>query len=408
MKSKKLLVLSGAILIAVILVAMPLMAACSKPAPPAEVETLKIGVLLDFSFPLTVQCKRELEAIVPEFNRKGGLVIQGQRYNIDLIIYDSKGSSETARAAVERLIYQDKVKFILGDDTTDSWFSITEENKVLVVCTNPVPAVRAPENKYVFQASSLNTMSLVSWAWFSEAHPEVKTVGAIFVDTSGGHAEAGNLKRLCDIFGQKLFDVIFYPAGTTDFSAIATKLKTLNPDVFTTCAGGPVQDALSMKAMRESGWDGQFFLYVTLSPGNIERVISLDWVEGLLGSVTGVEMPSPPPVSQEFRDIYIAKYGEWDNPEILHVNNWYLLIAALEQAQSLDVDEVADLISSGMSFVTPQAHAVTISRPDLNNPRCVDSLYEVNIGKIVGGKFEMVQNIPIEKGREYLDIFFGK
>ena len=406
MKKKKLRMLFGIILIAVML--MPLVIGCAKPVPPAEVKTLKVGCLLDFSFPLGVQCKQELEAIVPEFNRKGGLVIQGQRYNIDLIIYDSKMSSETARAAVERLVHQDKVKFILGDETTDAWLPITEENKVIVACTSPSPAVRTPDHKYVFQASSLNTMSPVAWAWFSNTHPEMKTVGSVFTDDLKGHAEAENLEHLCDVFGQEILDIIFYPPNTTDFSAITTRLKSLNPDVFTTCAGGPVQDALSIKAMRESGWEGQFFLYVTLSPGNIKKVISLDWVEGLLGSVAGTEMLSPPPISQELRDIYIAKYGEWDNPEILHVNSWYLLMAALEQAQSLDPDEVADLISSGMNFMTPQAHAMTVSRPDLNNPRCVDSLYEVNIGRIVGGEFEIVQNIPIEKGREYLNIFFGK
>ncbi|MBW1802257.1 MAG: hypothetical protein JRJ85_16195, partial [Deltaproteobacteria bacterium] len=82
------------------------------------------------------------------------------------------------------------------------------------------------------------------------------------------------------------------------------------------------------------------------------------------------------------------------------------MMAALKQAQSLDPEKVAAHIAKGMKFVTPQAHAMTISRPDLNNPRCVDTLYEVNIGKIKKGHFEIVQNIPVEKGVEYLKVFF--
>ena len=373
----------------------------------SSAKTLKIGALLDFGFPLGMQCQRELDVIVPAFNEKGGLVSQGQKYDIELIVYDSKMNAETARAAVERLIYRDKVKFILGDETTDAWVPVTEANKVLVVCTSPSPAVRSPKHKFVFQSASLNTMSPVAWAWFSEAHPEMKTVGSVFTDDLKGHAEADNLRRLCKVFGQKIVDVIFYPPDTTDFSAIATRLKNLKPDVFTTCAGGPVQDSLSMKAMKEAGWDGQIFLYVTLSPGNIKKVISLDYVEGLLGSVAGTEMPSPPPPSKELKDLYISKYGKWDNPEILHVNAWYLLIAALQQSQSLDPEKVAAHIAKGMKFVTPQAHAMTVSRPDMNNPRCVDTLYEVNIGRIKKGDFEIVQNIPIEKGVEYLKVFFA-
>jgi hypothetical protein len=38
-------------------------------------------------------------------------------------------AAETGRAAIEKLIYHDKVKFILGDPTVDAWLPITEENR---------------------------------------------------------------------------------------------------------------------------------------------------------------------------------------------------------------------------------------------------------------------------------------
>jgi branched-chain amino acid transport system substrate-binding protein len=370
-------------------------------------KTLKIGALLDFGFPLHVQAKRQLDAIVPDFNKKGGLVIKGQKYDIELIIYDSKLNAETARSAAERLIYRDKVQFILGDETADAWLPLTEAKKMIVTCTGPSPKVRSPKHKYVFQSSSLNTQSPVGWAWFSKTYPEMKKVCAVFTDDMKGHAEGNNLRRLCDVFGQKIMDIIYYPPDTTDFSAIATRLKNLHPDVFTTCAGGPVQDALAFKAMKEAGWDGQIFSYVGLNPPNIEKIISLDFVEGMLGCMNGVDMPTPPPFSQQFIDMYTAKHGKWDNPTILHVNNWFLLMAALEQTQSLDSDEVAAHIARGMKFVTPQAHAMTISRPDLNNPRCVDTLYEVNVGRIKKGVSHMVAYIPLEEGVKYLEVFFS-
>jgi len=84
-----------------------------------------------------------------------------------------------------------------------------------------------------------------------------------------------------------------------------------------------------------------------------------------------------------------------------------LLIEALRQSQSLDPEKVANHIAKGMRFVTPQARAMTISRPDLNNPRAVDTLYEVNIGRIKEGRFKIVQNIPVEQGLKYLKVFFA-
>jgi branched-chain amino acid transport system substrate-binding protein len=370
-------------------------------------ETLKVGVILDYGFPLHVMYKNELDAIVPDFNKSGGLVIQGQKYNIEVIVYDDKFNAETARSAVERLIYKDKVKFIMGDETADAWLPLTEANKIIVTCGGPSPKVRGPDHKYVFQSTSLNTQSPVAWAWFSKAHPEMKKVCAVFTDDVKGHAEGKNLERLCEVFGQKIMDIIYYPPDTTDFSAIATRLKNQNPDVFTTCAGGPVQDALAFKGMKEAGWNGQIFSYVGLNPPSIGKIISLDIVEGMMGCLMGVDLPTPPPLSQKYRDIYIAKHGKWDDPFVLHINNWYLLMAALEQAQSLDSDKIAAHIAKGMKFVTPQGKAMTVSRPDLNNPRCVDTLYEVYVGRIKKGITEKIDDIPLEKGLESLKVFFA-
>ena len=402
MKSKKLWVLSGVILVAVILVVMPIMAGCAKPAP-AEAKTLKIGCLVDFGYPIGMDTKKELEAVVPVFNEKGGLVIGGERYNIDLIIYDSKMSAEAGRAAVERLVYQDKVKFILGDETTDAWLPVTEENKVVVVATSPSPAILSPDLKYVFQASSLHTNPPACWGWFTENYPELKTVGAFFSEDMKGHAEATHLEYLCEVFGQELLGIEFYPPDTTDFSAFATKMAKLNPDVYTTCAGGPVQDALGLKFLREAGWKGQIFFYVALSPEAIGKVIPLENVEGAIAVMVGTELPSPPPIAKELKDAYTAKYGEWTTPVILHVNDWYCLIAALQKAQSLDPDKVAAVIGNGLEFDSPQAPAVMISRPDVGNNRTVDALFGAYIGRVEGGKAKQIYTITREQAMKYIE-----
>ncbi|MEW6664193.1 MAG: ABC transporter substrate-binding protein [Thermodesulfobacteriota bacterium] len=373
----------------------------------AGAETLKVGAVMDFGFPLHVQYKKQLEAVVPEFNKKGGLVIEGKKYEIDLVVYDSKLNAETARSAVERLIYKDKARFVMGDETADAWTPLTEANKILVTCAGPSPKMRAPNLKYVFQSTSLNTQGPVAWAWFSKTYPKMNKICAVFTDDLKGHSEGKNLERLCKVFGQKIMDIIYYPPDTTDFSAIATRLKNLQPHVFTTCAGGPVQDALAFKAMKESGWDGQILSYVGLNPPSIARIISLDFVDGMLGCMNGVDLPTPPPFSQQFKDVYIAKHGKWDNPSTLHINNWFLLMAALGQAQSLDSEKVAAHISKGMKFESAQAKAMTVSRPDLNNPRCIDTLFEVNVGRIKKGVSEKVAHIPLEEGIKSLNFFFG-
>jgi len=400
------LILAGLLVLGLVL------AGCATPAEQEEeeeepeVKTLKIGALVCFDFPLGLDCKNELEAIVPVFNDAGGLVINGEQYNIEVIIEDSELDPVTAQSAVEKLIYEDEVDFILGDETTDGWLPIAEDNEVLVVACSPSPVLLDPEYDYVFQASSLHTNPPSVFGWFVENYPEMETFAAMFSDDLKGHAEAGMLTTLCDVFGVTLLDIIFYPPTCQDFSSYATTLAALNPDVYTTCAGGPVQDALSMKGMKEAGWDGQIFVYVALSPEQIGMIIDLSYVEGMIAVSLATELESPPPIAQQMIDAYTASQGEWNYPVMLHVNTWYLLMEALDQAQSLDVDDVAAVIGDGMEFETPQAPAVMISRPDFGNPRTVDALYEAYMIEIQGGEAVLIDTISLAEALEKVEMTF--
>ena len=84
---------------------------------------IKVGVVSDFSFPLDVDYVKELKVLVDSTNANGGLDVGGTKYKVEVVSYDSKGSPETGRSAVQRLITQDKVNFILGD-TTSGWLAL--------------------------------------------------------------------------------------------------------------------------------------------------------------------------------------------------------------------------------------------------------------------------------------------
>ena len=391
-KSRRLLRM-GWILVAVLLcLALVVLPACTT--PPAEQQeeeeeeeepeeqTLKIGCLLNFEFPLAIDCLNELDALVPVFNDRDGLVIDGVKYNVELIIEDSKFDPAVATAAVEKLIYQDEVDFILGDETTDAWVSIAEENDVLVVATSPSPVLMDPQYERVFQAS----------------------------DDLKGHAEAGMLEYLCDVFDRELLDILYYPATPdfVEFASYAEALVAQNPDVYCTCAGGPVQDALSIQAMSDAGFEGQVFLYVALSVDQMEAVLGdLSAIEGMIAVAVATELDTPSAVAQELIDAYTAAQGGFfPPPVILHVNNFYCLMEALNEAQSLDVDDVAAVIGDGLEFDSPQAPAVMISRPDFGNDRTVDALFEAYMIQVVGGEPELIHTISLAEALEKVQMTF--
>jgi branched-chain amino acid transport system substrate-binding protein len=401
----KISVLFGIILMALTLAGMPRVASCS-PAT-AEAKTLKIGVVTNLTWALGVDWKKYLDIIVPMLNKDGGLTIQGERYNIELVLYDTKMNAETGRAAVERLVNMDKVKFILGDETVDAWLPLTEANKVLVVDQTPSPSIYNPKLKYCFEGSNLQTSAPSVWGWFTENYPQMKTVSLVHPDNMIGHGEQNKSKKLAGGFGQQVLDALFYPPDTTDFSSFATKVKKSNPDFFTTCGGG-LQDIMLFKALYEAGWRGKILSYVGVNVPSYARVISLDMVEGMVGGSSDVfQLESLPPQSKKVKDAYIARYGNWDNPAQVYWLEWDELINALKQAQSLDTDKVAAVFANGMQFESVIGPAKMVARPDFGNSRTVSLLTTMYMLNIVGGKAKLLHTISLDEGYKYNKKFFN-
>ena len=61
-----------------------------------------------------INADRANDLAANERNKKGGIVVQGQRYTLELIHEDDKGRGEEGVKAANKLIYTDKVKFIVG------------------------------------------------------------------------------------------------------------------------------------------------------------------------------------------------------------------------------------------------------------------------------------------------------
>jgi len=393
MMRQKASVLSVLMVIAGIMVVASLMAGYSTPAMAQS--TLKVGFVANMTGPLGRDYQKLVDSLAAAYNQKGGLAIGGQKYKIELISYDSKNNAETGRAAVERLVFQDKVKFLLGDGTVDAWYSVTESNKVVSLVNSVSPVILNPKLKYTFQGSPLNTQGPIDWAWFAKTHPDLKTVGGMHTDNIQGHNDVKALEKLFGILGLKYVDAIYYPPDTTDFSAIATRMKTANPQVFTCTGGGAVQDSLAVKFLREAGYNGQLFHYRGIVPGQWAKIVNIDVaLKGAIFTMNDIDFDPPvTPMAKEARDAYIAKFGSWDNPSPVFATSWYLLEAALETAKTTDVDKVTAVISSGLKFNSHVASGMMISRPDQNNPRTIDALYGQTMATIEGGKVKVLARV---------------
>ena len=373
----------------------------------AQVKTVKIGVITWLGWPLGLAFSNETRILTDLINNRGGLTIGGEKVKIELFVEDSKLSNDVARGAVEKLVYQNNVKFIVGDETVDAWLPVTEQNNVLAIAGTPSKAIFNPKYTKAFQGTAIQCQMQQIFGWFAKNYPDKKTQVFVAPDNKIGHLEREKAQLVAKAYGFKILDSILYPMQQTDVSAIGTKVKTLNPDVCIFDAGGPVKDPMNMKATREAGYKGQFLFPNSSVAAHLLKGAGPEVLEGWIGGMYAIEMDPPPPVAREFKDAYIGKYGKWDDPDTLFINTWYLLLAALQEASSLDPGKVAETISKGIKFESVNGPCMTIARPDLGNPRAVDTIMAFGIKTIQAGKPKLLHQLTLDEAFQLNKTFYG-
>src|SRR5256885_17262070 len=127
-------------------------------AAPAAEKTLSIGLLGPLSGGAAsygVELQRGAEMRTDEINKAGGLKVGGDVYKIKLVAYDHKAQAAEAATATNKLVFQDKVKYIIGNAvgaTCNAAQTITEPNKVMFSFVCWGTANLAPEKPYSFRS----------------------------------------------------------------------------------------------------------------------------------------------------------------------------------------------------------------------------------------------------------------
>jgi branched-chain amino acid transport system substrate-binding protein len=368
-------------------------------------KTLKLGLVAWMGWPMGLDMTRGIELMVKMDNERGGLEIGGEKYKIEVIKYDSNNAQATEVAAINRLVFEDKVQFIMADGRFDaSWLAITDANKVLVA-TNGSDYRKnlVPTYKYDFYPSFYNNLvnSLIGWIG-SNYKDKLTSYTVALPDNAVGHIISQTTPPIWQLFGITQ-NCIFYPTDAQDLSSLGTKIAATNPSAFAAAAGGTTANALVYKAVYSSGYRGQLIGPGVESLDSLTQVVPAECLEGLICGAWPVEFENPPiQAAKEYKDAYVALYGKWDSPGVQGTGDYAAFRAAFQKAGSTDVDKVAAVIFNGMKYESPSGSAVMISRPDLGNNRTVDSICTAYIKQIKNGSISVLSTISQE---EALKIF---
>ena len=412
---KKFLILG---LLIVSLLALPLMAACggddtaatttaapstdTTAAPPAE--TLKIGAVVWTGWPLGYDMKRGVEIMALLDNEAGGIDIGGTKYKVEFTFIESNNDQTTTMSAINKLIYENKVQYIITDTMyPGAVFAETEKNKVISLTGCPIPTMFDPTYNYTFQGGTMMQATPEVAGWIAQNTPELAggTVDLAFPDEAGGIGYAMGVKATLEAYGVTV-KPIQYPVTSTDFSAIGTQVKADNPSAFI-AVGNSAMDALIYQAVVQSGYQGLLFSTTTVTHETLKTAVDPEALEGFIGGAWPVEFdPAATDLAAEFKAKWIEVNGKWDGPEIQLTAAYAALRAALEKAGTTDVDAVAEVLATGLTFEGPTGKGEMIPRNDMGISRTVDNISEFCIKKIEGGVPTLLHMITLDEGKSYL------
>jgi len=279
-----------------------------------------------------------------DLNAKGGLL--GRK--IEFVVYDDQSTPATAVRLYEKLITEDKVEGVMGpysSPVTEASVNVTEKYKKVMVA--PLAATtsifkRPPDKKrhYVFMVISPAEVYLEGLI-DTAAKRGLKTVAVVNEDTLFSKAAASGAVELAKKRGMQVVFQEAYPKGNTDFSALLTKVKSLNPDVI--AAATYFDDAVALtRQMRELDVNPKAY-GVTVGGDLPEFYDTLKTSADFIYGATQWEHVLPYPGNTEFFEAYKKEFGhEPSYHSAAGYAGCLIYTEAVKRAGSLDADRVRE------------------------------------------------------------------
>jgi branched-chain amino acid transport system substrate-binding protein len=303
---------------------------------------------------------RGILAAADWINDGGGLTINGETYIIEIVAEDNGATAEGSVEVANKLVYDHQVKFILS--TALSPFvpgevSVTEPAGVLYMfnCATGLPTDLGPDKPLTFAGSVLTGTLSGCLDYLLEAYPQVNKFAFVYPeDPSLVWLTDNVIKPEVESRGMTLVAAESYPLGTVDFYPVLTKVIAAGPDAME-CMGMATWLGGMLKQGRELGFEGPIFSHTDVTDPVVVRDVATSALatDAFVGTPY-VESPMMPAMVEEIAEIMSAQFQEELREE--HIRGWellWVLVQAIEKAQSLDTTEVAQAFETLESFDTP-------------------------------------------------------
>lgn len=333
--------------------------------PSAQAEDqkiMKVGSVWPFAGGVGVWARAYTDALIliaDQINAEGGLLLDGEKYKIEIVEAEDHFTPEGAAAATRRVLEQDKVEWIQGGLATHTNVAMNE----IVYPAQKLLLCLGSNKECIDQAQGNTKYSFRSWIpysetvpgllrWLSKTHPEIKRIALIEANLSSCWAGHRLVEEFAPTVGFEVVYSDFYEFGTTDYYPFLVKILETKPDVIYSVSGLAQLEALLIKQGRELGYKGYFLAGTTPDMVVMEPIAGIKNLEGFIG----VGYPTSGPAFSDKAKEWIASFEKrfTSNIQFALVNAAPISVffQAYQAAGTRDVEAVITQLESGKIWDT--------------------------------------------------------
>lgn len=274
-------------------------------------EELKLGAIVTLSGAGAAWGQAMLyatELAADDVNAKGGLDVGGKKYRVKVVPYDDKYQAGEAVTAANRLVFEDKVRYIIGPVGSAGALAVTpivDKNKVLMLTLGFTDKALGKDKPFNFRPN-LTTMetSQPQINWIVKAK-NIKKVGGLFPNDETGQQIALDLEKAYSKAGAQLNAKEFFERERVDMMPLLTRLIAKGVDAIELDGNAPGTAGLIVKQARELGFKGFIIRSGGPATPEIVNVAGSSATNGML-----VNTPINPANAdvKAYSDRYFAKY----------------------------------------------------------------------------------------------------
>src|SRR5690606_17349009 len=272
-------------------------------------ETLKIGALVTLSGAGAAWGQALLygaELAADDVNAQGGLEVGGKKYKIEVIPYDDKYEAAEAVTAANRLISDDKVRYLIGPMGSAPALAVqplTEREKVIIMTLGFTNKALSPNKPYSFRPNlTTEETSYPIIKWLVERF-DLKKIGGLFPNDESGQQISGDLAKAYEKAGAELSSKEFFERQRVDMVPLLTRMLNAGIDAIELDGNSPATAGMIVRQARELGFKGPIVRNGGPATPEIVAVAGKAATEGMM--VTSLQDPANQEVAQ-----YAQRYSD--------------------------------------------------------------------------------------------------